>query len=107
MITFNANYEEINAKTPVFSQAKIREFEEKLELKIKKDITEIITLSQKMQTDFINLEDILKRNNPYKYRKIKDNYIEMFKNASIEVETDCNIQTSYYIIESNWKQGGE
>jgi len=53
--------------------------------KIKKEIEEIIKLSKKTDTDFLEINKILSVQHPYKWEKIKNNWQNIFKDIEYEI----------------------
>lgn len=106
-VTYEANYEEAKAETPIFTLEKIDYFKSKLDYEVKKKIENIIALEFEKNIDFLNLDKRLKFNNPYKYDKNTKNILNILKKATIVVNVDGEIQTTYDIIESNIKQKGD
>lgn len=59
-----------------------------------------IRYSQNVNVDFLEIGVNLELEHPYKWRKIKDNWEEMFSTIPIEVEVNSNINEQYGILSS-------
>jgi len=53
--------------------------------KIKSEIEELIEISKKTETDFLNIGEILNIKHPYKWHVIKNNWPDIFKNIEYEI----------------------
>lgn len=106
-VTYEANYEEVNAEETIFTLDKIEFFKQRLDSEVKKKVENIIKVELEKGIDFLKFDDTLKFNNPYKYDKNTKDIINILKKAKININVDGKIQTTYDIIESNIKQKGE
>ncbi|MBR6640861.1 MAG: hypothetical protein IKL08_01515, partial [Clostridia bacterium] len=105
-VTFDANYEEVKALEPVFTLAKVEEYENALNETVKKQIEDIIKLEIDKDMDFLALKGRLEFKHPYKYKKNEENFSEILKKCKITVEAKGQIEATYDVVESNYKQKG-
>ena len=105
-VTFDANYEEVKALEPVFTLAKVEEYEKALNETVKKQIEDIIKLEIDKDMDFLALKGRLEFKHPYNYRKNEENFSEILKKCKITVEAKGRIEATYDVVESNYKQKG-
>lgn len=96
--SLKANFEEINSKNEVFCSKKIDEFENKISDQMKKEIEKIIEKIKEVKCDFINIEDSARIKHPYKYKKIKDNWVDELVNAKITIEAQTKIVRTYDVL---------
>jgi hypothetical protein len=62
---------------------------------IKVRIENLFNELKKSKTDFLGIRNIFKSAHPYKYRELKENWIEQILNAKITVQVDSVIRRSY------------
>lgn len=106
-VEFGADYEETNAKTPIFTQDKIDYFENKLNDKVAEQLRQIINIEIEKEVDFLNLSQRLEFSHPFKYENNKGDFMELLKNSKITINSNGKIKTTYDIIDSNEHQKGE
>ncbi len=105
-VTFDANYEEVKALEPVFTLAKVEEYEKQLNDVVKKQVEDILKLELEKGMDFLALKGKLEFKHPYRYRKNESNFMDILKNCKITVESKGKIEATYDVVESNYKQKG-
>ena len=99
--TFRANYEEVKASTPVFSEKNIKKYEKKLNEKIESDLNKIVKKEIEMNTDFLNLKKKLEMKHPFLYKINKEKFMDSLGKCKITVISSGKIQTTYDIVETN------
>ena len=105
-VTFDANYEEVRALEPVFTEAKIREYEKALNDTVTKQLQDIINLEIEKGMDFLSIKGMLEFKHPYKYKKNQENFMDILKKCKITIEAKGKIEATYDVVESNIKQKG-
>lgn len=66
--------------------------EDKLSKIIKDEILTVVNTAQEQETDFLGLGRELHRNNPETWKKVKENWEEIFPQVKVEVEVDTAIR---------------
>lgn len=101
--TYKSSFEEINSTIDIFNEKNTKKYKDIQERAVKKKIEDVVNKSFKLDTDFINFEEELNREHPYKYRKIK-NVWEQIKKAELEVSVQSSLKTTFDIIQTNKDQ---
>ena len=65
---------------------------------IKNIVMSTIDYSKQIGVDFLNIGEKLKFKHPYKWKKISDNWDEIFKNVEVEVIVNTKIKSGYGIL---------
>ena len=91
--------EEIDKESLMSDNNMLKKYEEKQKELIKSEIENLFSKITKYNSDFIGFNIKCKLQHPYKYEKIKDNWINELKNAKVNVNVDTQIRRSYDIVD--------
>lgn len=102
-IKLTCNIEEKHSEYNIYNSEEFDNLKKQISTEITEGILAIIQISKDVDTDIIDLEKRLKYNNPYRYQKI-ENAWEVLKTLPINIDVECNIDTTYNILYSNSDQ---
>jgi spore germination protein KC len=96
VITINANASgnitELLCNKDISKRKVVREYEEKVEKKLEKEIREGIATAQKMKSDVFGFGEILHYTHVAKWKKSKHQWPEMFSQAKVNVHVKMDIE---------------
>jgi hypothetical protein len=98
MLNFKGNLEEVYTHKDIFTPKMLAEIAEKQSQQMKSRIQDIIDKVKEYDCDFLGIATQLKQTHPYKYISIKDNFMEQFKNAKINIEAYSSVRRTYDYI---------
>lgn len=92
-ISVDTDFDETTSEKNIFDGDNIDKLNKLQSDKIKSEIEEIIELSKKTNADFLNIGETLSMKHPYKWREIKDNWHEIFKDIGYEVNVNAKMKS--------------
>ncbi|MCX8074731.1 MAG: Ger(x)C family spore germination protein [Clostridia bacterium] len=96
--SFESNVDEAATKENIFKIDKLKYYEDKQAEKVKLQIEDVIEKMVEYKADFLDIEEKVMMSHPYKYKKIKDKWVESLVNAKFIVNVKCNIRRTFDII---------
>ena len=84
-LKFRSNFEEVLSKDDITKQKNLSKYQDLQEEKIKKQVQELIAKSQDLNLDIFSMGEKLNVKHPYKFRKIKERFGEIYKDVDIKV----------------------
>jgi len=94
-----ANLEETDLVNKYFTPEERENLEKQIKNQIKGNIISAINVAKELDVDYLNLtEDVLSKKHPYKYKKIKDNIKNIWKEVDTEVEVEAEIERDYDVF---------
>lgn len=100
-VEFRSNFEEVQTTEDITTEKNISKYERIQQQKIKKQIEELITKSQKLNIDILGIGQKLKIKHPYKYKVVEKSFQNNYKNMKINVRVKANIDRTYDIYQIN------
>lgn len=94
-INFRSNFEEVLSEDDITKQSNLEKYEKLQEEKIKRQAEKLIEKSQKLNIDIFSIGEKLSIKHPYKFRKIKNEYAEIYKDLEIKVNVKADIERTY------------
>ena len=67
----------------------------------KKQIEKILTKTQQLNLDILNVEETLKLKHPYKYKNIKNTFKNEYKDLKFDVQVETKIERTYNVIKTH------
>lgn len=92
-IQIDANIGEVNAAVDLTKLSTIQDFKTQTNLVVKSDIENLIKRVQKdYKVDIFQFSDVLERQHPKEWKKIKDNWEEYLINLKVEIKVNTTIK---------------
>lgn len=93
-----ANIEEVDGDIVISDQAVLKNYEKEIDELLSKNMKSLFSKVREFNCDFINIREIINVKNPYKFQKIKDNWIQELENAQINTKVETEIRRTYDIV---------
>ena len=94
-VNFRSNFEEVLSEDEITEEKNIIKYEKLQEEKIKKQVKELISKSQKLDLDILGIGEKINVKHPYKFRKIKKQFSSMYKDIKFNINVDVDIERTY------------
>lgn len=95
----NATINEINCNMNLRNEKEIEKLQEDIEKEMEKSIKKTLSKLQDNDSDIIGYEDMLYKDNPKMYKKLKDEYgKDLFKKIDFKVNVDLNLYAKGNIL---------
>ena len=98
---FKSNFYEIYNEDDPTKERKIDEYQKSQEKEVKKQIEKILTKTQQLNLDILNVEETLKLKHPYKYKNIKNTFKNEYKDLKFDVQVETKIERTYNVIKTH------
>lgn len=100
-IKLSTNVDEIHSKNSVFTEDTLAFLMDEQSKVIKEEVESVISYAQEINTDFIEIANVIETKHPAKWQNFKDRWDEVFPNLEINVEVKSRINRTYDIREPN------
>lgn len=100
-IKLSTNVDEIHSKKSVFTEDTLAFLMDEQSKVIKEEVESVISYAQEINTDFIEIANVIETKHPAKWQNFKDRWDEVFPNLEINVEVKSRINRTYDIREPN------
>lgn len=94
-VRVRADIAELRGPADVYEEAVQAEMNEGLSATLKRELEELLTMSQRNNADFLHLSRSVQMKCPSRYREIQRNWDDWFPKMSLTVEVDSVIERSY------------
>ena len=99
-VDVKADLAELQGDTNLYSERTRKELLERMETQLKREIQELLELSQKEGADFLHIEREVRLQCPAQYRRLEEHWAEWFPALNLNVEVQGIIERSYDLNQS-------
>ena len=94
-LKFRSNFEEVQSNIDITDEKNLVEYETLQEDKVKKQVESLVSKSQKINLDIFGIGEKINLKHPYKFRNIKPEFKEKYKELDIKVNVEVNVERTY------------